>query len=311
MLYNNQDTRPQEDLDAYGVRIEDDGDSWGMDESAPIPGQPAPLDGNQPKQDNDQIRYQYWQSQADLMKNENAMLKQQMEQLNGRLSQFEQVMAKQNEPEPEQEEPFPDPPQAPVRPYGFSQQEAMSDPSSESARYLVAMTEYNSTMNQYNNLRNQWLESRQNDKFEELNQGRQVEAQEAQRRAQVAEQINQIVSIVQQKYGVDYETAIDFVNTMSDNSSITVDNLFELYKLRKGGGGQQMGGKYMPGPSQYPQYNPYGAPIGPSPDFLQRQRAQSVPPTMGVHNAKSQQIDDPMIRMFKDVIDRSNKNVQF
>ena len=55
---------------------------------------------------------------------------------------------------------------------------------------------------------------------------------------------------------------------MSDPSSITVDNLVQLYRLQKGKGG---GAPVNPG--QSPQ---------PSPFFQQAQRAQQVPQPMGV-----------------------------
>ena len=145
----------------------------------------------------------------------------------------QQVEAKSKEPEPE-EEVFPDPPPPPQKPYGYSYQEAMSDPSSDSARYMIAMSEYNQNMNQYNLLRTQWVEARNQESLKAFKEQSEAEKKAMQQRSQMSEQVNQVISTVQQKFGVDYNVALDFVNTMSDNSSITVDNLFELYKMKKG-----------------------------------------------------------------------------
>lgn len=310
----DRDTREQYDMFGVPVNGDDDyGDSWGDEQAAPqgTPGQ-APQQSAQPQdRSNDEVRYQYWQSQHDQLKNQYSMLEQQNQAMAQRLSQFEQIMA-QPEPEPE-EEAFPDPPAAPAKPYGFSQQDAMSDPSSESARYMVAMNEYNATMNQYNLYKSQWLEAKQRDMMQGFQRQQQMTASEAQRRAEVTSQLNQVVASVQQKYGVDYDTAIDFVNTMSDNSSITIDNLFELYKMRKGGTADQArlpSGRYAPRPEPNQRYNPYGASM-PSPEFQQRQRAQSIPPTMGVHNAQGNEVEDPMMAAFKATIAQSNRNNVF
>jgi hypothetical protein len=67
-------------------------------------------------------------------------------------------------------------------------------------------------------------------------------------------------------------------------------------------------GRYAPAPPPpTEQYSPWGVPQPQaSPDFQQRQRAQSVPPTMGVHNAQVQQQEDPLIAAFRQTIKNSN-----
>lgn len=316
----DRDTRQsQPQYDTFGVPIDPNygyDDSWGNDEAAPqFGGSPeqAPQQTQPQERSNDDVRYQYWQSQHDQLKNQYDQLQQQNQAMAQQLAKVEQSVNKPAEPE---EELFPEPPPAPARPYGFSQQEAMSDPSSESARYMVAMQEHNSVMNQYNMLKSQWLEEKQKDMFNNLQKQQQQTQSEATRRAEVSAQINQVIAGVQQNYGIDYDTAVDFVNTMSDNSSITMDNLFELYKMRKGGSSQdarQPNGRYAP-PPQTQQYNPFGATFNPqpSPDFQQRQRAQSVPPTMGVHNAQgAQQQEDPMIAALRATVAQANRNNVF
>jgi len=309
MLY--QDTHPN-NIDMFGVPIAPEDDSWANEDAAsPVGEQPdAGAATTQPQEprNNDDVRYQYWQSQHDQLKSKYEQLEAQNQQMMQHLAQLEQPQPQQPE-----EEAFPEPPAPPQKPYSFSQQDAMSDPNSESARYMVAMSEYNSTMNQYNLYKNQWLEAKQKEQMQQLYQQQQQRDLEATRKADVSTQINQVIAMVQQKYGVDYNTAMDFVNTMSDNSSITVDNLFELYKMRKGGSAEQArlpNGRYAPRPEPNKNYNPFGASV-PSQDFQQFQRAQSIPPSMGVHTAQGAQNEDPMITMMKETIAQSNRNTVF
>lgn len=307
MLYpTNQDTQPN---DLFGVPISEE-DSWPTDNAAsPLGGQPdngaATTQPQEQPQNNEDVRYQFWQSQHDKLKSQYEQLLRENEQL--RIKSEPPANAPIQEPK---EEAFPDPPAPPQKPYSFSQRDAMSDPSSESARYLMEITEYNSTMNQYNLLKNQWLEEKQREYAKQAQQQYKMTEQEATRKAELSSQMNQVIANVQQKYGVSYDIALDFVNTMSDNSSVTVDNLFELYKMKKGGAMQQRlpDGRFAPAPN--PQ-NQFGAMMQPSRDFQQMQRAQSVPPTMGVHNAQAAQYEDPMIAAMRDAIANANKSNVF
>jgi hypothetical protein len=310
---NNQDTPITSDM--FGVPIDQTGqglDSWENESSASgNPGQPDQSGQNaqsQSPQDNDAARYAYWQSQHDKLKNQYELLQQQNQELQQRLGTVEKTVSQPAEPEEEQ---FPDPPAAPQKPYSFSQQEAMSDPNSESARYLIQLAEYNNVMNQYNLLRSNWIEAKHKEELQKIYAKDTQRSQAEVQKAEVSQQINQVIAMVQQKYGADYETAVDFVNTMSDNSSITVDNLFELYKMRKGLTPEKdMNGRYAPAPNPQQQFNPWGVPVQPqgqpSQDFQQRQRAQSIPPIMGVHNAQSETPEDPMIAAFRQTIKNSN-----
>jgi len=310
-----QDT--QKTYDMFGVPVVDGqeyDDSWMGESSAPDQGQPVDQQpaSNQP-QNNDEVRYQYWQQQHDLLKNQYEQVRKQNEELNQKMSAFEQSQKKEEEAP---EEVFPEPPAAPQKPYGFSMQEAMSDPNSESARYLVGISEHNNLMNQYNYLHQQWMDSKHQKAIDKLYAREDQKDAEITRKAEVSQSINQVIAATQQKYGIDYDTALDFVNTMSDDSSITIDNLFELYKMKKGYAPapvRNQDGRYAPARNPGQQFNPFGAQVmnAPPPDFQQMQRAQSVPPTMGVHNAQGTQYVDPFIAQIQETIRMSNKQNQF
>jgi len=103
--------------------------------TAPEEGQPeapvgTPMQDMSPDARNDERRYQYWQSQAAKKENEMKALQQEVAAMKEASKQTPQTQA-----EPVVEE-FPPPPAAPKKPHRYSREEAWSDPSSESARYL-------------------------------------------------------------------------------------------------------------------------------------------------------------------------------
>ena len=246
---------------------------------------PQPVD---PK--NDERRYQYWQSQAAKRENELRQMQERMQTYEQNMQQPAQQYAPQQQ-EPQREE-FPDPPEKPGKPRNFNRQEAFEDASSESARYLDEVEEWRDNMDEYNTLRVQYENAVTQERIQ--NQEAQRRQTEAQRQAyrQQQEQLSQVNELVQGHYGLSPEESQEFIQTMSDPSSITVDNLVQLYRLQKGqGGGAPVN---------------QGQPAQPSPQFQQAQRAQQVPqpmgvqPTAGNNQAPAEdQIMDNMIADFK------------
>ena len=114
-----------------------------------------------------------------------------------------------------------------------------------------------------------------------------------QARIQQARQLESVSQHVQSQYGMTAQETQGFIETMSNPSSITVDNLVQLYRMQKGIGATA--------PAQ-------GQPAQPSAAFQQTQRAQAVPSPMGVQptaNNAAQNVDpadsimDNMISDFK------------
>ena len=224
----------------------------------------------QTPEENDQVRYQYWQSQADKLKNQNEILMQQM-----------QMQQQQSQIEPQQEEPvepeieMPEPPEKPQRPYNFNMDEAMSDPQSESARFLREEQSWRDDMDEYKNMQFEYQMAMLEDEREQMRTQRQEQIQRQQAEQQEAVQINNIKQEIMSKYSVDANTAQDFVTVMSDPSSISMDNLWKLYSSDKG----------VAAPLQTPT---------PSTEFQQVKRAQQVPPSMGVMPSQNRQNEDSM-----------------
>ena len=234
---------------------------------------------------NDDTRYQYWQSQAAKKENELKQMQAQMQQQARMQQQYAQ-------PQQQVQEEFPAPPEKPVKPRNFNRQEAFEDASSESAKYLDDMDEWRDNIDEYRNLKEEYEGTLMEEQMQnyQLQQERVRQAQIQQ--AQTQKQMQEVNNLAQGHYGMSPQEAQEFIQTMSDPSSITVDNLVQLYRLQKGkGGGAPVN---------------QGQPAQPSPQFQQAQRAQQVPQPMGVQPTAGQntvssedQIMDNMITDFK------------
>jgi hypothetical protein len=222
-----------------------------------IPEQGQPLDAK-----NDERRYQYWQSQAAKRENELAELRQQMEN-------NQQTQAPEEQAKPVEE--FPPPPEMPSKPSGFSYEEAMSDRQSESSRYLEEKESWDADIRQYDTLRHQYDLAVMQEKLDKQNDY--IVGQENQREAQVQQgrQVQQISEHVQGHYGFSPEDTQEFIRTMSDPGSISMDNLVQLFRMNKASG-------------QQPAAN-----AGPSQEFQQIKNAQQIPSPMGVMPSQSPQ----------------------
>jgi len=230
---------------------------------------------------NDQTRYQYWQSQADKYKNELDAIQQDALQQQQYMQQMQQPQVQQTQP---QEESFPDPPIRPNQPAGFNREEAYSDPSSVSARYMDELDGWRDDMNEYNTLKTQYQTALVDEKLNYMQRERQEEVQRAEAYQQMQNQQMEVIGHVQGHYGMNESEAVDFMEKMSDPNSITVDNLVQLYRMQQG--------------NAAPQQN--AAPAQPSPVFNQVKNAQQVPSPMGVmpsgqNNQDSRSMEDKIM----------------
>tara|TARA_R100000329_G_scaffold118756_1_gene97812 strand:- start:764 stop:1660 length:897 start_codon:yes stop_codon:yes gene_type:complete len=159
-----------------------------------------------PKEDNSQ--YQYWQSQADKRAAEVELLK----------SQVNELMTAQKAPaQPVKEETVQlEKPVKPQKPADFDHSEAIADPDSKSAKYLVKQTEYMENMADYTSS----LEEQRIKSMRTLEEQTKKQAQEA-----------QLVSDLQRNYGYSLEDANDFMVKMTAPESMSLDNLVKLHRI--------------------------------------------------------------------------------
>ena len=226
-------------------------------ESAPIQEQAQEYSAK-----NDEKRFEYWQSQTAQRDNQIAEIQRQNEQLQ---AQMNAMQAPQPEAEPVEE--FPEPPERPTKPRGYSREEAYSDPTSESARYLDDYEEWRDNMSEYATLKQEYTVAQMQEKFDAQEKQRQEEIQRRQAQAAQQQQMADVNNHLQGHYGFNDADAQEFIQQMSDPNSLSLDNLVQLYRLQKGQG--------------QPQPN-----AGPSPEFQQTQRAQQIPSPMGVQTGQ-------------------------
>ena len=225
-------------------------------EEAPQQEQAPPVQEGTTDAKNDERRYQYWQSQAAKRDNEIKALQQELEAA-------KQTQAAQAPAEPAREE-FPPPPVAPKKPHRFSREEAWSDPQSESARYLDEKEAWEADINKYNDMKHQYELALMQEKLDAQNNYLKEQEQQRNMKIEAARQRQQISEHVQGHYGLSPADTQEFIKTMSDPSSISMDNLVQLFKMRQAGANQ-------------PQN-----PTGPSEAFVQSKNAQQIPSPMGV-----------------------------
>tara|TARA_R100001463_G_scaffold126770_4_gene184624 strand:- start:7111 stop:8061 length:951 start_codon:yes stop_codon:yes gene_type:complete len=232
-----------------------------------IPDAPAQTEekvAQQEAQDNDEKRYQYWQSEADKARNENAQMAQRLQAL----EQQAQAPQPTVENEVEEDRQFPPPPMKPSKPRGFNRAEAVEDTSSESAKYLDEVEEWRDEMDDYNRLQSEYnlalVEEEKQKIVEERNEILRQQAETQNRQQQMVG----IQNHLRTNYQASDQEIAQFVEIMDKPESVTIDNLFKLYRMESGN-----------------QTAPQQAPLtetAPNESFQQMQRAQQVPASMGV-----------------------------
>ena len=227
---------------------------------------PAPETGTEDP--NEKVRYQYWQSQADKQKAENERLQAELEALRQQAQPATQEPQEPDEPTFE----LPEPPQRPEPPRYFNREEALSDPTSESAKYLDDIEKWRDAMLKHSELKADYAVKLQKEARERAKRmAEQQKLQEAQQAA-IRQQIVDTVERVQGEFGATREEAIDFVKTMTSKDSLSIENLWKLYSTLKGEKTKAQ----------------------PSPAFQQAQRAQQVASSMGVMPAQSTTTTKPV-----------------
>jgi len=209
------------DLEAFGIMTSEDAPSEPTD---PTMVQQPPQQQVQSQEDpNDYVRARYWQSQADKRQNELEALKQELEAVKN-------PQRAQQEPEHEK---FPDPPMEPQRPLNFNQEEAFTDPSSESAQYMRQMQNYQTEVMNYNILKTEWAAQQMQMERENYRQEVEYQRQVAEQQRARVEEDRQIATQVMREKGVDARTAMQFVQTFREPQP-TMDQLWNLFLIQQG-----------------------------------------------------------------------------
>ena len=228
------------------------------------PSQPIQEQADEYNAKNDEKRFEYWQSQTAKAQNQ---LAQQQKQYDALQTQVNNTYAQPQQPVQEPVEEFPAPPEKPNKPRNFSREEAYADPNSESARYLDDYEGWRDDTNEYNSLKQEYTVAQIQERFDSQDKIRQDEIHRNQAHQQKQQQLSGVASHLQGHYGFNDGETQEFIQSMSDPNSLSLDNLVQLYRLQKG-----------------QDQNPDNT--GPSPEFQQTQRAQQIPSPMGVQTGQ-------------------------
>lgn len=237
------------------------------------PTQPVEPQQNQevaPPVDNDKVRYEYWQSQATKAQNQIKEYEQMaplVEYIKANPHVIQNAQQEQQGiPQEAPQEEFPEAPIKPEKPRNFSRDEAMSDPNSESARYMDEMDDWRDQTNEYNRLFTEYQTAKIQENFDAVKRREEAQHQARLQAAAQQEQASEIQKYAVANFGADEQMAAEFVKEMSAPESVSMDNLWQLFLMKKGIG-------------QTPGQTPVAEP---SPQFQQTQAAQQVPSSMGV-----------------------------
>lgn len=232
-----------------------------------VPPQPEMAEQQENPQDNDEKRYQYWQSEADKARNEKQELENRLMALENQQAQPAQAV--QQTQEPEQDMSFPPPPDKPGKPSGFSREDAYADPTSDSAKYLDSVEGWRDDMDDYNRLHNEFNSALVEEERQKINQERQNIMRAESDKQQYQQQMGNIANHLRTNYNASDEEVNQFVQVMDKPESVSIDNLFQLYRMQSGN-------------VKTPSTNAPITETAKSDSFEQMKRAQQVPSSMGV-----------------------------
>ena len=212
------------DLDSFGNYLDD---PMASDDGSAL-GNPAPSQASDDNVDNWEIRARYFQSERDKALNEINQLRQELEQLKSGLYANPQASNVYAGSEPDVQEPVLEKPVKPEKPANFSEQEAISDPTSESARYLEDLARYQEELAEY-------IEKKESLREQQELRERQLREQMAAQQQFIAETYRE----VQAKFGMSPQEALDFIQFANSPESVRLDHLVGYYKYVKSRMGKQ------------------------------------------------------------------------
>jgi len=172
-------------------------------------------------------RFEYWQAEADRAKAaaaqekaqreaavaQAALLAQELERLKG-VSSSAQPLQAAPPPEPALEKPA-----EPVRPQSYNDEEAYSDPKSESWKFREARERYRDALVEYSLKQQETVQQR-------IAQEEQI--------GRMRMQTQKLQAELQAKYGFSGQEAVEFLDVMSKPESLSLDNLVGLFRVTKG-----------------------------------------------------------------------------
>lgn len=253
-----------------------------------------------------ETRAKYWQSQYDKTRNEIGSYEEKkplldwLEKNPQVLLNAQAALQQQQQPAAPVQETFPPPPEKPTPPMNFNRTEALTDPNSKSAEYLAQLDQWRDAMIEHNTAYNEWLYYDNLEKQQAFQQQLQQRTQQEQQQLQESQRVSQIAEYLQGQHGMDQASAYRFIQEMGNPRSQfnTLDNMVEFWKFKSGA---TTGNPMQP---VFPPAQQYGN--QPSQNFQQVQRAQSVPPPMGVQSGANGNGNPTFAEVFRNITKEVN-----
>ena len=231
MIQDNMDfeysNTPQEEVDSveYGL-------DFGLKPEQSTQPIQQPVEPQQPVDDNWQVRASYFQSQYDRLKNQVESYMPLIQTLESDQSAAQRVIAAlQGQPVPvQQPEPEVVLPSRPSKPEDYNYEEAISDPSSQSFKYRVALEEYNEKLGEYV----AYKDAREREEATKAEQIAKQYAMMQQKTQQQQEFLDSTYNHLLTTRNFSPDEAKLFISEMADDSAITLDNLIGYWRWMKG-----------------------------------------------------------------------------
>ena len=194
----------------------------------------------------------------------------------------------------------------PVKPGYYNREEALSDPNSASGQYMESVEQWRNDMVEYGQLKTEYINLMQQKQFADYQAGLEAEKQSKAAEEARIQQIDGIKGTLRSKFQADDGHIEDFLKTMSNPNSISLDNLWQLYAIQQGIPIEDTQKKVRDMPAA-----PV-APIPPQPSqqFQQTQRAQQVPGPMGLIPGSvpgaDRKVEDILMDQMKEMEEQDN-----
>ena len=176
------------------------------------------------------------------------ILQEEVKQLREQGRKFEEMMVRadeasryqqqyqvkpQPEPEPEPELRIPEKPEPPKKPANFSPTEAFSDPNSDSAKYMIEKSEWQDKMIEWQTMLTANVAQHYEEKLSRVVKATHSAIREQDDNLRKKTIYDNAVAQLRNKYGMSYDDATDFIQKMEKPESVQLDDLVQLYKIKK------------------------------------------------------------------------------
>ena len=232
-LFNDESLEPVTDSDTSQSFL------YGQEPKVETPEETQPIvdgetpavvpDNNQPQMDNWEVRARYFQSEFDKLKNEVTPFMPVIRGIQEKPELIDLLQEKLIQPVVPVE-PVPVAPVRPEKPRDFNMVEALNDSDSASYKYQEALLNYQEQLTDYHSKKEEYRAKKEM----EFEQQRQDYEQRMRFQQEQQQKLGQLGEILTNEYKMPPQEQSEFIKEFSNPNSISIANLVQLYRLKKG-----------------------------------------------------------------------------